>query len=86
MSGGRRGNNKGTEIMRATPTQRDLRQELENYSGEFPQSWRSRPGSVVVGRLLRYNRGFSAYGERWIAVLDDDETGEPVAHDGCKTV
>ena len=60
-------------------TSRDLRAELEEYTAEHPTSWRPKPGSILVGTILRYDRGESAYGLRWIAVLKEEETGDPVS-------
>ncbi len=46
-------------------TTRDLRGVLEDYSGEYPTSWRLRPGSILIGTLLRYDRAVSVHGPRW---------------------
>lgn len=41
-----------------------------------PESWRPRPGDRIIGKLIRYDRGESNYGPRWIAVLHVDPSNE----------
>ena len=54
----------------------NLRDQLQDYDAELPRSWRPRPGSVIVGTVKRYDRAESAYGPRWICVLQEDESGD----------
>ncbi len=56
----------------------NLRDQLQDYDPELPRSWRPRPGSVLVGTVRRYDRAESAYGPRWICVLQEDESDESV--------
>ncbi|MDA2927996.1 hypothetical protein MYX78_12335, partial [Acidobacteria bacterium AH-259-G07] len=55
---------------------RDLRSELQNFDGTFPESWKPDIGDILVGTLVRYDSGYTDYGEYLIAVIQDDETGE----------
>lgn len=57
---------------------RDLFQELEDYTGEFPPAWRPEPGDVLVGKVVRYDRGFTMYGEVRTVTIERDN-GERVA-------
>lgn len=55
---------------------RDLRTELENFDGEFPESWIPKVGEILVGTFMRYEPGYTSYGPCNIAVVRDDESGE----------
>ncbi|MEJ5370251.1 MAG: hypothetical protein WHT08_18220 [Bryobacteraceae bacterium] len=56
---------------------RDLKRELLEWDG-WPESWRPEPGDVLVGTVLRYDVGHTAYGPvRTCTVRTDD--GERVA-------
>jgi hypothetical protein len=57
---------------------RDLFQELEDYTGEFPPAWKPEPGDVLVGKVVRYDRGFTVYGEVRTVTIERDN-GERVA-------
>ncbi|MFQ5845357.1 MAG: hypothetical protein ACE5JG_10270 [Planctomycetota bacterium] len=56
----------------------NLRKRLEQLDPQLPRSWRPRPGSILVGTVRRYDRAESAYGPRWICIVEEQETGEPV--------
>ena len=55
-----------------------LKERLYDYDPELPKSWRPTPGSMLVGTVRRYDHAETAYGPRWICVLED-ESGESVA-------
>ena len=57
-------------------TNRDLRGELEDFIGEFPEAWKPKVGEVMVGSLLRYDSGTTSFGEHPIAVIQDERTDE----------
>ena len=59
-----------------TPSDRDLRTELENFDGEFPESWIPKVGEILVGTFIRYDPAFTRYGACHIAVVRDEESGE----------
>ena len=52
---------------------RNLREELDNVRGDYPEAWRPEPGDVLVGRLVRYDKAKTPYGERDIAVVHDED-------------
>jgi hypothetical protein len=41
---------------------RDLERELMEWNGEWPAAWRPREGETLIGRIVRYSTGQSAYG------------------------
>ena len=53
---------------------RDLYDELEEFTGEFPEAWKPKVGDVIVGPLLRYDSGMAEYGEYVIAVVQDEQS------------
>jgi hypothetical protein len=56
---------------------RNLLDELENW-GDWPAAWRPEAGDILVGKVVRYDRGFTPYSEvRTVTVEKDD--GERVA-------
>jgi hypothetical protein len=55
---------------------RDLRGELQDYDGNYPESWKPEVGYLCVGELLRYDSGSTEFGDYVIAVIRDDDTGE----------
>lgn len=55
---------------------RDLRGELEDFDGEYPESWIPAVGDILVGEVLRYSRGTTNWGSYPICVLRDERTGE----------
>jgi hypothetical protein len=57
---------------------RDLFQELEDYTGEFPPAWKPEPGDILVGKVLHYDKGFSLYGEVRTCIVEQDD-GERVS-------
>jgi hypothetical protein len=54
----------------------DLRQRLEEWPDEAPRSWRPNIGSVLVGRVIRYDRAESSYGPCWVCVVEEPESGD----------
>ena len=56
----------------------DLRQRLEDWPDEAPRSWRPNIGSVLVGRVVRYDRAESSYGPCWICLIEELESGDVV--------
>ena len=55
---------------------RDLRKELEAFSGETRREWRPKGGDVIAGTLLAYDQGDTKWGKCRIAVLREEPTGE----------
>jgi len=55
---------------------RDLKQEMEEFDGEYPRSWKPQVGEIIVGKVLRYEQGNTEYGPCWIVVIHDEETKE----------
>lgn len=53
-----------------------FRRELEDFDGEYSESWIPKPGDVLVGELLRYTTGTTEYGQCPIAVIRDEDGGE----------
>lgn len=53
-----------------------FRSSLEEWDGEYPESWIPQPGEILVGQLVRYDRGQTTYGDCQIAVVLDEDTGE----------
>jgi hypothetical protein len=52
---------------------RDLRGELENDDGIYPESIILEPGQIITGTIVRYTSGTTAFGECQIAVLESEE-------------
>jgi len=48
---------------------RDLQRELDADNGVYPESWKPKPGDSITGVVVRYAKGPTPYGERWIVVL-----------------
>lgn len=61
------------------PGRRDLRAELEEEDGDYPDAWRPEIGEILVGELVRYSRGHTTYGEAVIAIVSHEGTGELAA-------
>lgn len=59
-----------------TKTDDGLRDELEDFDGEYPESWIPDVGDILVGEVLRYDSGSTDYGRHPICVLEDEATGE----------
>ena len=57
----------------------DFREELEAFDGTFPEGWRPKVGDVLVGKILRHDKGSTDYGECKICRMEDEEAGEPRA-------
>lgn len=55
---------------------RDLRGELEDFDGEYPESWIPRVGDILVGTVRRYDSGTTDYGTYPIAVIEDEKGAE----------
>ena len=55
---------------------RDLRRELDEFDGQYPESWVPQPGDLIVGGVLRYEIGRTPYGTNPIVVLRDEENDE----------
>jgi len=58
---------------------RDIRDELERFDGTFPEAWIPEPGDILVGEILRYDVGPTAYGRFPVATIADEETGEELS-------
>jgi len=56
-----------------------FREELEAFDGTFPEGWRPKVEDVIVGKILRYEKGWTKHGECPICLMDDEEAGEPRA-------
>jgi len=52
-----------------------IRDELEAFTGEYPPTWYPRPGAIICGQLLRYDRAGTAFGNSLVCVIDDDQEG-----------
>lgn len=57
---------------------RDLRRELEEFDGEYPEAWRPSVGDILVGEVMRWSSGYTDYGEYPICIVRADATGEEV--------
>ncbi len=57
----------------------DFREELEAFDGTFPEGWRPKVEDVIVGKVLRYDTGWTKHGECPICLMEDEEAGEPRA-------
>jgi hypothetical protein len=55
---------------RAERKPRDLAAELAQESRDFPESWKPRPGDIIVGVVAKYTQAESKFGTRWICVLN----------------
>ncbi len=53
----------------------ELRQRLEEWPDEAPMGWRPNVGSVLVGRVVRYEHAGSTYGPCWVCVVEEPESG-----------
>lgn len=53
-----------------------FRQALEEDEGEFPDAWMPKPGEMLVGTLVRYERAATSYGPCSIAVVMDEQSGQ----------
>lgn len=56
---------------------RDLKRELLEWE-DWPPAWRPEPGDVLVGKVLHYDVGHTAYGPVRTCVVERDD-GERVA-------
>ncbi len=56
---------------------RDLRRELKDFDGTHPDSWRPNVGDMLVGTVIRYDRGRTKHGDAPICVIRDEVTDEP---------
>ena len=55
---------------------RNLDEELDNEEGnEYPPTWYLAEGSKIVGKIKRYDKAYTIYGEAWICQIEDDEKG-----------
>lgn len=54
---------------------RDLREELEDFNGEYAPSWKLEEGGIVVGKIIGYNQAQTAYGEAWVCSIEDETQG-----------
>jgi len=57
---------------------RDLRDELDRFEG-YPAAWIPDVGDVLVGEILRYGSGPTAYGRFPVVTVADEETGEELS-------
>ena len=57
----------------------DFREELEAFDGTFPEGWKPKVGDVLVGKILRYDKGWTDYGECPICLVEDEEAEGPRA-------
>lgn len=54
---------------------RDLREELEEFSGEYAPSWQLEEGAIVVGKITGYSQTQTAYGEAWVCTIEEESQG-----------
>lgn len=53
-----------------------FREELEAFDGTSSKAWRPKVEDVIVGKVLRYDKGSTDYGECPICLVEDEEAGE----------
>jgi len=58
---------------------RDLRRALDARAQPYPPTWRHEPGSVLVGRLVRYSQAPTRYGPAVVAWVEPDDGSSTVA-------
>ena len=52
-----------------------FREELEAFDGTFPEGWRPKVDDLLVGKILRYDEGWTKHGECPICLVEDEEAG-----------
>ena len=55
---------------------RDLRSELSEFDGKYPESWIPKVDDILVGTVVRYESGSTEYGPCPIVVVEDEEKKE----------
>jgi len=58
---------------------RDLRAELDDWDGAYPDAWRPQAGETLVGVVKNYTTASGQYGEVAVCTIAEEETGECVA-------
>jgi len=58
---------------------RDLRAELDDWDGAYPDAWRPRAGETLVGVVKNYTTAENQYGEVAVCTVSEEETGKAVA-------
>jgi hypothetical protein len=62
----------------ATSEPDDFERSLDEDDGVPPESWKPKPGDMIIGVLRRYQKVESQYGPCWIAVLEArNDAGQP---------
>ncbi len=56
-----------------------MRSEVTDWDGGFPDYWDPKPGDALIGTLERYDVGTTKLGERQIAIVRDEESGELIS-------
>jgi hypothetical protein len=54
---------------------RDLREEPQEFNGEYAPSWKLEEGAIIVGTITGYNQAQTAYGEAWVCVMEEESQG-----------
>jgi hypothetical protein len=54
---------------------RNLREELQEFDGEYAPSWKLEEGAIAVGKIISYNQAQTAYGEAWVCVMEEESSG-----------
>ena len=54
----------------------DFRREIEKFDGAVNDRWNPQPNEFLIGSLLRYDHVRTRIGERRVAVIEDEDTGE----------
>lgn len=57
---------------------RDLVRELTEWGDEWPPAWKPKPGDILTGRVLCYDKGVTPYGEVRTCIVEQDD-GERVS-------
>jgi len=54
---------------------RDLRAELDQFTGVYPQAWTPSEGDVLIGTVKCYGQGQNQYGPVRICTVEQEEGG-----------
>lgn len=54
---------------------RNLREELEEFNGEYAPSWQLKEGAIVVGKITGYAQVQTSYGEAWVCTIEEETQG-----------
>jgi hypothetical protein len=61
----------------AAKKQRDsFRDDLDEFAGDYPASWRPSEGDALYGTLKRYEDVEGQFGPVVVAVIEDEDSGD----------